>query len=261
MFGKTNEIFSVAGKRAFITGGTRGLGRAMASCLLENGCDVFAVSRNPYRSEEMEAIATENSSHYRFYPCDVTNTEEVVTAVQEADRVMGGIDILINAAGICILKMMDDMDDQSFMQVIRINLTSTFVVTREVAKVMKRQKYGKVISISSMKSIFGTSSAGYTAYCSSKGAVNMLTKQMACELAAHNITVNAIAPTFIHTDINDKQLADPQFYQSLVDRIPMGRIGEFPDLMGLLLLLSSDASSFLTGQTFLLDGGKDLRAV
>lgn len=255
MFGKTNEIFSVAGKRAFITGGTRGLGRAMASCLLENGCDVFAVSRNPYRSEEMEAIATENSSHYRFYPCDVTNTEEVVTAVQEADRVMGGIDILINAAGICILKMMDDMDDQSFMQVIRINLTSTFVVTREVAKVMKRQKYGKVISISSMKSIFGTSSAGYTAYCSSKGAVNMLTKQMACELAAHNITVNAIAPTFIHTDINDKQLADPQFYQSLVDRIPMGRIGEFPDLMGLLLLLSSDASSFLTGQTFLLDGG------
>ena len=83
----------------------------------------------------------------------------------------------------------------------------------------------------------------------------MLTKQMACELAAHNITVNAIAPTFIHTDINDKQLADPQFYQSLVDRIPMGRIGEFPDLMGLLLLLSSDASSFLTGQTFLLDGG------
>ena len=166
MFGKTNEIFSVAGKRAFITGGTRGLGRAMASCLLENGCDVFAVSRNSYRSEEMEAIATENSSHYRFYPCDVTNTEEVVTAVQEADRVMGGIDILINAAGICILKMMDDMDEQSFMQVIRINLTSTFVVTREVAKVMKRQKYGKVISISSMKSIFGTSSAGYTAYCS-----------------------------------------------------------------------------------------------
>lgn len=255
MFGKTNEIFSVAGKRAFITGGTRGLGRAMASCLLENGCDVFAVSRNPYRSEEMEAIAAENNTHYRFYPCDVTNTEEVVTAVQEADRVMGGIDILINAAGICILKMMDDMDDESFMRVIRINLTSTFVVTREVAKVMKRQKYGKVISISSMKSIFGTSSAGYTAYCSSKGAVNMLTKQMACELAAHNITVNAIAPTFIHTDINDKQLADPQFYQSLVDRIPMGRIGEFPDLMGLLLLLSSDASSFLTGQTFLLDGG------
>ena len=151
--------------------------------------------------------------------------------------------------------MMDDMDDESFMQVIRINLTSTFVVTREVARVMKRQHYGKVLSISSMKSIFGTSSAGYTAYCSSKGAVNMLTKQMACELAAHNITVNAIAPTFIHTDINDRQLADKAFYQSLVDRIPMGRIGEFPDLMGLLLLLCSDASSFLTGQTFLLDGG------
>lgn len=255
MYGKTNEIFSVAGKRAFITGGTRGLGRAMAVCLLENGCDVFAVSRNPYRTQEMEAVAEENGSHYRFYPCDVTNTQEVVAAVQEAERTMGGIDILINAAGICILKMMDDMDDDSFMQVIRINLTSTFVVTREVAKVMKRQAYGKVISISSMKSIFGTSSAGYTAYCSSKGAVNMLTKQMACELAAHNITVNAIAPTFIHTDINDKQLADKAFYQSLVERIPMGRIGEFPDLMGLLLLLSSDASSFLTGQTFLLDGG------
>lgn len=255
MYGKANEIFSVAGKRAFITGGTRGLGRAMGTCLLENGCDVFAVSRNACKTEEMEAAAACGGSRYRFFPCDVTNTQEVVAAVAEAERVMGGIDILINAAGICILKMMDDMDDESFMQVIRINLTSTFVVTREVARVMKRQHYGKVLSISSMKSIFGTSSAGYTAYCSSKGAVNMLTKQMACELAAHNITVNAIAPTFIHTDINDRQLADKAFYQSLVDRIPMGRIGEFPDLMGLLLLLCSDASSFLTGQTFLLDGG------
>ena len=255
MYGKINEIFNVTGKKAFVTGGTRGLGRAMTICLLENGCNVFAVSRNAYKTKEMETIANENESRYHFCSCDVTNTEEVVTAVRMAEQTMGGIDILINAAGICILKMMDDMDDDSFMQVIRISLTSTFVVTREVARIMKRQKYGKVISISSMKSIFGTATEGYTAYCASKGAVNMLTKQMACELAAYNITVNAIAPTFIHTDINDKQLANKDFYQSLVERIPMGRIGEFPDLMGLLLLLSSDASSFLTGQTFLLDGG------
>lgn len=255
MYGKTNEIFNVNGKKAFVTGGTRGLGRAMATCLLENGCDVFAVSRNSYRMEEMENIAEKNGSNYYFSSCDVTNTAEIIKSVHEAELTMGRIDILINAAGICILKMMDDMDDDSFMRVIQVNLTSTFVVTREVAKVMKQQRYGKIISISSMKSIFGTSSAGYTAYCSSKGAVNMLTKQMACELAEYNITVNAIAPTFIHTDINDKQLADKDFYRSLIERIPMGRIGEFPDLMGLLLLLSSDASSFLTGHTFLLDGG------
>lgn len=255
MFGKSSEIFSVLGKKAFITGGTRGLGRAMAICLLENGCDVFAISRSNNSYELISEVAKKNGSHYYFFPCDVTKTNEVIMAVQKAEQCMGRIDILINSAGICILKMMDEMDDKSFMDVIRINLTSTFIVSREVAKIMKKNHYGKILSISSMKSILGTSTSGYTAYCASKGAINMLTKQMACELAEHGITVNAIAPTFIHTDINEEQLKDVAFRESLEKRIPMGRIGEFADMMGLLLLLCSDASAFITGQTILLDGG------
>lgn len=254
-YGQAGEIFCVTGKRAFITGGTRGLGREMAQCLMENGCEVFAVSRNAGQAEDMRRTAEDMGARLHLFSCDVTRTEEVAAAVAEAKRRMGGIDILINSAGICILKMMDEMDDESFSKVLQVNLTATFAVTREVARVMRTQGYGKVISLSSMKSVFGTSTAGYTAYCSSKAAVNMLTKQMACELAQYNITVNAVAPTFIRTDINEKQLADKAFYQSLVDRIPMGRIGEFSDLMGLLLLLCSDASAFITGQTFLLDGG------
>ena len=116
---------------------------------------------------------------------------------------------------------------------------------------------GKIVN---MSAVFAVRSHPFDegpnpAYGTSKAAVIGLTTSMAATYAKHGITVNAIAPTFIHTDINDKQLADKAFYQSLVERIPMGRIGEFPDLMGLLLLLSSDASSFLTGQTFLLDGG------
>ena len=106
-----------------------------------------------------------------------------------------------------------------------------------------------------MKSLLSVSDAGYTAYCAAKGAVNALTRQVACELAADGITANAIAPTFIKTAINARQLEDPVFYRSLTSRIPVGRIGEFKDLMGLLLLLASDASQFITGQVFLLDGG------
>lgn len=119
---------------------------------------------------------------------------------------------------------------------------------------MRRQQYGKIVNMSSMKSVFGVSDDGYAAYCASKGAINM-----ACETAAGHITVNALAPTFIETAINRKQLEDPAFKHSLEARIPVGRIGQFSDLMGLLLLLVSDASQFLMGQIYLIDGGISAR--
>lgn len=250
-----SSLFDIHGKKALVIGGTKGLGHEMAICLLENGCDVTVVSRNVNDSEDMAALARLYGVQLHLYSCDVLKTSEVIDMVRFAQDKMGRIDILINSAGRNITKMVEEMDDESWDEVLDLNLRANFIVLREVIKVMRSQKYGKIVNLSSMKSVFGVSDSGYTAYCASKGAINMLTKQIACETAADGITVNALAPTFIETAINRHQLQDPVFKQALVERIPVGRIGQFRDLMGPLLLLVSDASEFITGQIFLLDGG------
>ena len=253
-YGDANVIFGVKGKKALVTGGTKGLGKEMTMCLLENGCDVFVVSRNVSDSADLTAHATACGVKVHLHACDVTKTSAVVEMITKAKETMGRIDILLNAAGMNIIKPLPEMDDDSWDQVLGLNLKALFVVTREASKVMKAQKYGKIINLSSIKSVLG-SSDGYAAYCTSKSGVNMFTKQAACELAADGITVNAIAPTFIRTAINAHQLDNQAFRTALEARIPVGRIGAFTDLMGLLLLLASDASQFITGQVILLDGG------
>lgn len=254
-FGKCSEIFSVEGKKALVTGGTKGLGKAMVTSLLENGCDVFVTSRNISGVTDLSDFAEKMGRKFIVYSCDVTKPEAVREMVLNAKEKLGGIDILINCAGILIVKMLRDMDDDSWNQVIDTNLTANFTVIRETAKVMVDQRYGKIINMSSMKGFLGTSEKGYTAYCASKGAINMLTKQVACELAKYNINCNAMAPTYIKTDLNAEQLENLEFRRSLEARIPLGRIGQLKDLVNLALFLASDASSFITGQVILLDGG------
>lgn len=254
-----SSLYNVRGKKALVVGGTKGLGREMAICLIQNGCDVTISSRDVSGNDDIIAMAKDAGVNVHFHTCDVLNTAEVVDMVRYAEEAMGRIDILVNSAGRNITKMVAEMDDESWDAVLDLNLRANFIILREVVKVMRKHKYGKIINLSSMKSVFGVSDSGYTAYCASKGAINMLTKQIACEVAADGITVNALAPTFIETAINRHQLQNPVFRGSLEARIPVGRIGQFRDLMGLLLLLSSDASQFLTGQIYLIDGGISAR--
>ena len=251
----SSYIFNVRGKKALVVGGSKGLGREMAVCLLKNGCDVVIVSRNIDYDEEVLEVAQASGVNLHLHACNILESEAVVEMVKYAKRKMGRIDILVNSAGKNVLKMIEDMDDESWDEVMDLNVRGNFLVLREVIKVMRLQKYGKIINLSSVKSLVGVSDSGYSAYCASKGAINMLTKQVACEVAADGITVNAIAPTFIETAINRHQLQDPVFRSSLEASIPVGRIGQFQDLMGLLLLLASDASEFITGQVYVLDGG------
>ena len=254
-FGTANEIFRVRGKKALITGGTKGLGRAMALCLMENGCDVTLVSRNAAEADDMQQQAVAYGVHCYLLPSDITQPGAPASVVRQAVHQMERIDILINAAGMNAPKMLEDMDDDTWDRILDLNLRASFTMMRETVRIMRQQQYGKIVNISSMKSLLGVSDAGYTAYCASKGGINMLTRQVACEVAADGITVNAIAPTFIKTDINARQLDDPVFFNALTGRIPVGRIGQFQDLMGLLLLLCYNASQFITGKVFLLDGG------
>ena len=174
----TDAILDLSGKNALITGGTKGLGKAMATCLLQNGCNVMLVSRHGDGVEDLTALADQLGRCCLVHTCDITDTEAVVEMVQAAESAMGKIDILINAAGMNAPKMLEDMDDATWDKILDLNLRASFIVTRETVKSMRKHHYGKIINISSMKSILGVSDAGYTAYCASKGAINMLTKHL-----------------------------------------------------------------------------------
>jgi gluconate 5-dehydrogenase len=185
---------------------------------------------------------------------DLLDEKSIQEMVARAEKATGRIDILINAAGINILKKAEEYDAASWDKVLGINLRGLHLTTSAVGNVMIRQKYGRILSISSAKSFIGTD-RDYAAYCASKGAVNMYTKQIACEWGKYGVTCNAIAPTFTRTPINAFQLDDPVFYQKLVDRIPLGRICTTQDLGNAAVFLCSDAAQFISGQILSVDGG------
>lgn len=248
-------IFSIQGKRAIVTGGTKGLGLAIARGLLLSGCDVAVLCRKPDRNQALDEAAAMGAARLHMEACDVSSSASCAEAVARVYEAFHGVDILVNCAGVLHLAFVDEMSDEAWNQTLTTNLTGTFYMIREVARIMKVQRGGRIINLSSMKSLMGTSLMGYSAYCASKGGVNMLTRQCAAELGRYNITVNAIAPTFIETDLNRSVLEKEGFRQRLEKRIPMGRIGQTDDLLGLIYLFASEASSFINGQVVYLDGG------
>lgn len=215
------NAFSLNGKTALVIG-AGGLGLPIARALMQNGADIILADMK----EPDGAFAASCHAEGRqctFVQVNLLDEESIVKMVAAARNVTGRIDILVNAAGVNKLIKAEDYDSKAWDFVLGINLRGLYLVTREVGKVMIEQNYGRILSISSVKSFIGTD-ADYTAYCASKGAVNMYTKQLACEWGKYGITANAIAPTFTRTPINSFQLDDPVFYKTLVDRIPRGRI-------------------------------------
>ncbi len=166
----------------------------------------------------------------------------------------GGIDILITAAGVSIVKPIVEYPLDEFKTVMDANVTGTWLVAREVGKVMIEQgRGGKVILVSSTRGLLGM--ANYTGYATSKGAVHILTKSLGCEWGKHNINVNAIAPTVFRTALTQWMFDDKDFYKVFLKRIPIGRLGEAEDFIGSVLFLSSKASDFMTGSIMYVDGG------
>lgn len=246
------NCFSMEGKTALIVGGG-GLGAPMAQAMLENGAQVIIADRAAPPQDLLDCAKCEQKEIW-WVEVDLLDEQSVVKMVGQARQKTGRIDILINAAGVNKLKKAEDYDAQTWDFVMGVNLRGLHLVTREVGNIMITQKYGRILSVSSVKAFIGTDQ-DYIAYCASKGAVNMYTKQLACEWGKHGITVNAIAPTFTRTPINSFQLDDPVFYQNLVSRIPMGRICSIKDLGCAAVYLCSDAAEFITGQVLCVDGG------
>lgn len=249
------KLFSLEGKRALITGGTGGLGSAIAAAFLQKGADVAICGGHPEKAGEQADYARTLGRKFLALRCDITKPEEVSTMLEEVEKAFGGLDLLVNSAGINRLLTAEDYDDETFAQVMNLNLNGLHTVTREVGKrFLIPQKYGRIVNLSSVKSLIGTTE-NYIAYCASKGAVNMYTRQLACEWGKYRITVNAIAPTFVRTPINAFQLDDPAFYKKLTDRIPLGRIGKEQDIAAAAVYLCSDAAAFVSGQVLAVDGG------
>jgi NAD(P)-dependent dehydrogenase (short-subunit alcohol dehydrogenase family) len=247
------SLFDLKGRTAVITGGSRGLGRGMALALAAAGVDVAVVSRT---QADLEAVAEEIKQLGRKglgISADVSDEKQVEGMVEEVLGEFKKINILINSAGIVSIKPTIDYPLDEWQRVMDVNLRGTFLCCKHVGKVMLRQGEGKIINLSSVRGLQGR--AKDPSYPASKGAVNMLTKSLALEWAKHNITVNAIAPTFIRTNISAPLLNDREWREWIVSRIPMGRTGEIWDLFGPMLFLVSRASDFVTGQILYVDGG------
>ncbi|MBW7458491.1 SDR family NAD(P)-dependent oxidoreductase [Paenibacillus sepulcri] len=249
-----SDLFNLDRRVALITGGTGGLGLVMAQALSEAGAAVVITSRTEEKAVEAAAnLAQATGKETLGLAADVTNAEDVEAMVRSATDAFGRIDILINNAGINIRKPIEEYDEASWDLVQSTNLKAPFLCSRAVARQMKEQKYGRIINIASMLGVVGL--AERSAYCSSKGGVIQLTKVLALELAAHNVTVNALCPGPIATELNTAVINNPEANRMFLDNIAMGRWGKPSEIAGPILFLASEASSFMTGSALTVDGG------
>jgi len=235
-------------KVALITGGASGIGAGIAKRFVQEGgvvaiCDIDA--------QTGAKTALEIGGKIHFFKLNISDEEQVRKTVEDIQKQFSRIDILINNAGITNDKLILRMTKEDWERVININLTGTFLVTKAAIRYMIKQRYGKIVNIASVIGLIGN--PGQANYAASKAGIIGLTKSAAKELAARNITVNAIAPGFINTKMTD--IIPEEIKQAYLKMIPMGRFGETDDVANLALFLSSDQSSYITGQVFCLDGG------
>jgi gluconate 5-dehydrogenase len=246
-------LFNLEGKRAFVTGASRGLGLAFAEAFAKAGASVILAGRKQ-KELELAGDSLRASGHVvSQVVIDVTDTASVNEAIKTAESDIGPIDILVNNAGIQRRAPLENFTDADWNELMATNLDGVFKVSRAAVKGMIERRRGVIINVSSVQSALARPSIA--PYAASKGAITMLTKSMAGEWGQHNVRVNAIAPGYFKTELNSALVADQKFSEWLTGRTPMRRWGEVHELAGAALFLASEAASFVTGQTFFVDGG------
>lgn len=248
------SIFSLKGKSAIITGGTKGLGLAMAAGLASAGANVLLVSRNA--SDGAEAAA-EIASHYSVkaltFAADVADQSGMEAMAKFAYDAFGRIDILINSAGINIRGAIDELSQEDFSKVMEVNVNGTWLACRAVTPFMKEQQKGAIINLASTLGLVGL--ANRTPYTASKGAVVQMTRALALELAPWNINVNAICPGPFLTEMNLPIADTEEGKKFVVGATALGRWGELKEIQGAAIFLASDAATYMVGSMVTVDGG------
>lgn len=239
-------------KTVVVTGASRGIGRAIALDLAKNGCNVVVnYSGNEAKANEVVDEIKSLGRNAIAVKADVSNSEEVQNMMKEAVAAFSSIDILVNNAGITKDNLLMRMKENEWDDVININLKGVFNCTKAVTRQMMKQRSGRIINVSSIVGVSGN--PGQANYVAAKAGVIGLTKSSAKELASRNITVNAIAPGFISTDMTDKLSKEVQ--DEMLKQIPLARFGDPSDISSVVTFLASEGSRYMTGQTLHIDGG------
>lgn len=253
-----NNLFDLTGKRAVVTGASSGLGADAALAYAEYGADVALLAR---RVEKLDSVKKEIERMGRrafSIACDVTSEESVKNAIAEANKALGGIDILLNNAGIGMLGSVVDLTEADWDKTFDTNVKGIFLASKYTIPIMIEQQYGKIVNVSSINAVIADKNDLFVrhAYNASKSAVIGLTKGMACNYAKHGITVNSVGPALFETEMTAEVLFKiDEFMQGYAAENPTGRPGKKGELNGTVLYLSSDASSYVQGQYILVDGG------
>ena len=246
-------LYDLSGRKALVIG-AGGLGSAAADALADCGADIAVADYNWDLAEAAAELAKERGRDSVALTVDVTDPESAAACVATAVKHFGRLDILVNAAGINIRKPAVELAPEEWARIIDVNLNGVFHVTQAAGRVMLQQRYGKVVTISSVSAMCGH--ATLSAYSASKGGLTMMTKVLAVEWATSGITVNAVAPTYVETPLTQGYLAQPGRRAALTAQIPMGRLAVPEDIAATIVFLACDASRFVTGQTLYVDGGR-----
>ena len=244
---------SLEGQVAVVTGGGTGIGRGIALEFAKAGADVVVASRRLSVLEKVSEEVTTLGKRSLAVQTDISRKTDVDNLVQRVMDEFGAIDILVNNAGVWIKRRMLEFSEDDWDKIMDVNIKGYYLCSQAVGKRMVQQKRGNIINIASISSFVVDEEEG--PYCISKAGVAMLTKALARELASYNIRVNAIAPGSVRTEMSERLYSDPEVVKQEEAKIPLGRIAEPSEIASVALFLASDASSYMTGSTIVVDGG------
>lgn len=250
----TNALFDLTGRRALVTGSSKGIGLALATGLAEAGAEVVLNGRDwPALERARDALAERTGAPVHAAAFDVTDAAAVAASVTEIEDRVGPVDILVNNTGVQHREPLLDVSAENFERVLRTNLTSAFLVGREVARGMVERGGGKIVNVCSVQTWLAR--PGIAPYAASKGGLAMLTRGMCAEWAGSGLTVNGLAPGYVITELTRALVEDPAFDTWIRGRTPAGRWATVEDLVGTLVWLAAPASDFVNGQVIAVDGG------